>query len=70
LLYGTKVSGSGIILVVKVAGRPRISGSIQFRSERFFYRAVWTESIQWRMGSGGSFPDGKAVEARSWPLTL
>jgi hypothetical protein len=45
LLYGTKVSGSGIILVVKFAGRPRSSVSIPFKNERFFYRAVWADSI-------------------------
>lgn len=45
LLHGTKVCGNGISLVVKVAGRPRSSGSIPFKSERVFYGTVWADSI-------------------------
>jgi hypothetical protein len=65
-----KVHGSGISLVTKVAGRSGISGSIPFKSEQFFYPAVWADSAYFLMGNGGSFPDSIAAEARSWPLTL
>jgi hypothetical protein len=68
--YGSLDSSISVATACSLEGR----GSVPGRGKGFLYTPqrpdrLWGHPVSYPMGTGGSFPEGKAAGVWSWPLT-